>query len=150
MRDFRFFQNCDIFCFDLYWKVPQFWKKRESRICLLQMIMSHIFMIYPFRPGQKYKNIFVWFLVIMKTSKFAFEIKWPLVKMLWLRVRDHYLSHHQHVGPTYFPSASYTLNLRTFTIHLNSLFFLSESSFHTCQLTPLYFCFILISLQKIK
>ena len=27
---------------------------------------------------QKYKNIFVWFLVQMKTSKFAFEIKWPL------------------------------------------------------------------------
>ena len=28
--------------------------------------------------GQKYKNIFVHFLVQMKTSKFAFEINWPL------------------------------------------------------------------------
>ena len=27
--------------------------------------------------GQKYENIFVWFLVQMKTSKFAFEINWP-------------------------------------------------------------------------
>ena len=28
--------------------------------------------------GQKYKNIFVQFLVQMKTSKFAIEINWPL------------------------------------------------------------------------
>ena len=28
--------------------------------------------------GQKYKNIFVGFLVQMKTLKFAFEINWPL------------------------------------------------------------------------
>ena len=28
---------------------------------------------------QKYKNIFVGFLVQMKTLKFAFEINWPLV-----------------------------------------------------------------------
>ena len=28
--------------------------------------------------GQKYKNIFVHFLVQMKTVEFAFEINWPL------------------------------------------------------------------------
>ena len=32
-----------------------------------------------FTLGQKYKNIFVRFLVQMKTLKFAFEINWPLV-----------------------------------------------------------------------
>ena len=31
------------------------------------------------RLGQKYKNIFVWFFVQMKTLKFAFKIYWPLV-----------------------------------------------------------------------
>ena len=30
--------------------------------------------------GQKYKNIFVSFLVQMKTLKFAFEINWPVVE----------------------------------------------------------------------
>ena len=34
--------------------------------------------------GQKYKNIFVQFLVQMKTSKFAFEINWPLVRLSYL------------------------------------------------------------------
>ena len=29
--------------------------------------------------GQKYKNIFVLFLVQMKTVEFAFDINWPLV-----------------------------------------------------------------------
>ena len=33
--------------------------------------------------GQKYKNIFVRFLVQMKTSKFAFEIIWPLPEVSW-------------------------------------------------------------------
>ena len=32
--------------------------------------------------GQKYKNIFVGFLVQMKTLKFGFEINWPLVLLL--------------------------------------------------------------------
>ena len=32
--------------------------------------------------GQKCKNIFVWFLVQMKTSKFAYEIDWPFEKSL--------------------------------------------------------------------
>ena len=32
--------------------------------------------------GQKYKNIFVGFLVQMKTLKFAFEINWPLAPYL--------------------------------------------------------------------
>ena len=32
-----------------------------------------------YRLGQKYKNIFVCFLVQMKTLKFAFEINWPLL-----------------------------------------------------------------------
>ena len=32
-----------------------------------------------YRLGQKYKNIFIRFLVQMKTLKFAFEIYWPLV-----------------------------------------------------------------------
>ena len=37
------------------------------------------FSFFHFRElGQKYKNIFVWFFVQMKTSKFAFEINWPL------------------------------------------------------------------------
>ena len=31
---------------------------------------------------QKYKNIFVWFFVQMKTSKFAFEINWPLENII--------------------------------------------------------------------
>ena len=30
--------------------------------------------------GQKCRNIFVWFLVQMKTLNFAFEIKWPLMR----------------------------------------------------------------------
>ena len=34
--------------------------------------------------GQKNKNIFVRFLVQMKTLKSPFEINWPLVHMLWL------------------------------------------------------------------
>ena len=39
----------------------------------------HFFYLTHFRElGQKYKNIFVRFLVQMKTSKFAFEINWPL------------------------------------------------------------------------
>ena len=32
-----------------------------------------------YRLGQKYKNIFIHFLVQMKTLKFAFEIYWPLI-----------------------------------------------------------------------
>ena len=37
-------------------------------------------MIWPIWPrlGEKYKNIFIWLLIQMKTSKFAFEINWPL------------------------------------------------------------------------
>ena len=31
---------------------------------------------------QKYKNIFVWFFVPMKTSKFAFKINWPLENII--------------------------------------------------------------------
>ena len=44
--------------------------------------MSHYFYDFThFRElGQKYKNIFVQFLVQMKTSKFAFEINWPLMR----------------------------------------------------------------------
>ena len=41
--------------------------------------------------GQKYKNIFVRFLVQMKTSKFASEIIWPL--------RHTYTPHSQQVRP---------------------------------------------------
>ena len=38
MRKSHFFKNCGTFCFDLYWKyVPQFWKNRDSRNCLLKM-----------------------------------------------------------------------------------------------------------------
>ena len=45
----------------------------------LHNIMICIFYLTHFRElGQKYKNIFVQFLVQMKTSKFAFEINWPL------------------------------------------------------------------------
>ena len=37
------------------------------------------FLIWPFfRLGQEFKNIFVRFLVQMKTSKFVFDIIWPL------------------------------------------------------------------------
>jgi hypothetical protein len=37
--------------------------------------------------GQKYKNIFVGFLVRMKTLKFAFEINWPLERsFIWAQV----------------------------------------------------------------
>ena len=39
----------------------------------------HLF--FEARPGQKYKNMFVCFLVQMKTLKFAFEIYWPLVEL---------------------------------------------------------------------
>ena len=35
--------------------------------------------------GQKYKNIIVCFLVQMKTSKFSFEINWPL-RLEWSAV----------------------------------------------------------------
>ena len=42
--------------------------------------MHSFFDLTHFRElGQKYKNIFLRFLVQMKTSKFAFEINWPLV-----------------------------------------------------------------------
>ena len=37
-----------------------------------------IFKIWPILQGHKYNNIFIRFLVQMKTSKFAYEINWPL------------------------------------------------------------------------
>ena len=41
--------------------------------------MHSFFDLTHFRElGPKYKNIFVWYLVQMKTSKFAFKINWPL------------------------------------------------------------------------
>ena len=49
-------------------------------ICILFLIWS----ILKTYLGQKWRNIFVRFLVqMMKTSKFAFEIIWPLV--IWLK-----------------------------------------------------------------
>ena len=42
--------------------------------------MPFFFDLTHFRSlGQKSKNNFVWFLVQMRTRKFAFEIYWPLV-----------------------------------------------------------------------
>ena len=43
------------------------------KICILFFDLAHFIEL-----GQKYKNIFVRFLVQMETSKFAFEIIWPL------------------------------------------------------------------------
>ena len=53
------------------------------------IIMFILFYLTHFRElGQIYKNIFVRFLVQMKTSKFTFEIIWPLVLLetLWVFV----------------------------------------------------------------
>ena len=41
---------------------------------LFQPLFKSIFTL-----GQKYKNIFIGFLVQMKSLKFAFKINWPLV-----------------------------------------------------------------------
>ena len=46
------------------------------------MISIFYYFTYLRELGQKYKNIFVQFWVQMKTSKFAFEINWPLVGRL--------------------------------------------------------------------
>ena len=40
--------------------------------------LSHMFLIWPLL--EKYKNIFVGFLVQMKSLEFAFEINWPLAR----------------------------------------------------------------------
>ena len=66
------------------------WTKRFLYFCLASkmgqigsfiyhLILHSCFDLAHFRElGQKYKNIFVWFMVQMKTSKYAFEINWPL------------------------------------------------------------------------
>ena len=46
---------------------------------MLLSFVSTTFRVF-LKLGQKYKNIFVHFLVQMKTLKFAFEIYWPLVQ----------------------------------------------------------------------
>ena len=47
-----------------------------SNCVSFNVIICPFFHLTHFRePGQKYKNIFVWFLVQIKTSNFAFEIK---------------------------------------------------------------------------
>ena len=44
---------------------------------MLLSFVSNTFLVF-MKLGQKYKNIFVGFLVQMKTLRFAFEINWPL------------------------------------------------------------------------
>ena len=52
------------------------------RIFILTLLPYFFDMTSFYRLGQKYKNIYVRFLVQMKTLKFAFKIYWPLVRVI--------------------------------------------------------------------
>ena len=54
-------------------------QKWEKKLMILTLLHYFFDLTSFYRLRQKYKNIFVRFLVQMKTLKFAFEIYWPLV-----------------------------------------------------------------------
>ena len=47
---------------------------------------------------QKYKNIFVRFLVQMKTLKFSFKINWPLTFTFIVAYGHHMINHGKYIG----------------------------------------------------
>ena len=59
-----------------------------------KLVFYYFYLLFPplfkgfLKLGQKYKNIFVGFLVQIKTLKFAFEINRPLICELFFRLRN--------------------------------------------------------------
>ena len=54
-------------------------------VCHCRRALFRVLGMYNFGLGQKYKNIFVGFLVQMKSLEFAFEINWPLLQNQMLK-----------------------------------------------------------------
>ena len=50
-----------------------------------------------FELEQKYKNIFISFLVQMKTFKSTFEIYWPLIIKFYTNKAHHYIDTHSKI-----------------------------------------------------